>query len=101
MQGKKYLQNPDWETDGSTAIGGELKGKITSILIHDIERLDDRGNTSADLTPGTRPISHDFRNSPVIEELALAQHVRPSRMFGRFSETGPWGCGWRFRIRNR
>jgi len=63
-------------------IVGEAKedpvtGKITSIKIHDIERLEDREQEAAELLPKGTPISRDFWESPTLEELALAQNVQP------------------------
>ena len=52
-------------------------GKITSIKIHDIERLEDRENEAAELLPQGSPLPYDFWESPTIEELALAQNVQP------------------------
>lgn len=51
--------------------------KITSIKIHDIERLEDREDVAAELLPRGTPISSDFWQSPTLEELALSQDVRP------------------------
>ncbi len=63
-------------------IVGEAKedptsGKITSIIIHDIERLDDKENEATHLLPQGTPISHSFWESPTLEELAKAQNVQP------------------------
>lgn len=63
-------------------IAGEAKedpisGKITSIKIHDIERLEDRENEAADLLPQGTPISRDFWESPTLDELAASQNVKP------------------------
>lgn len=63
-------------------IVGEAKedpttGRIASIKIHDIERLEDREDTAADLLPQGTPISRDFWESPTLDELAHSQHVRP------------------------
>jgi hypothetical protein len=62
-------------------IVGEAKedpifGKIVSIKIHDIERLEDREDEAADLLPKGTPISSDFWESPTLEELAQAQNVQ-------------------------
>ncbi len=53
-----------------------LTGKIASIKIHDIERLEDREGESADLLPQGTAISRNFRESPTLDELAQAQNVR-------------------------
>jgi hypothetical protein len=63
-------------------IVGEAKedpatGKITSIKIHDIERLESKEDQSTDLLPKGTPISRDFWESPSLDELALAQNVSP------------------------
>lgn len=63
-------------------IVGEAKedpvtGKISSIKIHDIERLEDRESEAADLLPQGTPLSRDFWDSPTLDELAQAQNVRP------------------------
>jgi len=54
-----------------------MSGKITSIKIHDIERLEDREDEAVDLLPQGTPISRDFWESPTLEELALSQDVHP------------------------
>ena len=63
-------------------IVGEAKedpvtSKISSIKIHDIERLEDRENEFIELLPQGTPISRDFWESPSLEELAQAQYVKP------------------------
>ena len=63
-------------------IVGEAKedpvtGKITSIKIHDIERLEERENEAADLLPRGTPVEYGFWDSPTLEELAQAQQVEP------------------------
>jgi len=54
-----------------------LTGKVSSIKIHDIERLDDREGEAVDLLPQGTPISQDFWESPTLDELAQIQNVRP------------------------
>jgi hypothetical protein len=54
-----------------------LTGKIASIKIHDIERLEDREGEAADLLPQGTPISRSFWESPTLDELAQGQNVRP------------------------
>lgn len=54
-----------------------LTGRIASIKIHDIERLEDREGEAADLLPQGTPISRGFWESPTLDELAQAQNVRP------------------------
>jgi len=54
-----------------------VTGKIASINIHDIERLEDRENEAIDLLPLGTPVSRDFWESPTLEELALCQNVKP------------------------
>ena len=77
-------------------IVGEAKevpvtGKITSIKIHDIERLEDRENEATDLLPKGTPISRDFWQSPSLEELAFSQGVQPMAyvraLFGTWPDT--------------
>ena len=63
-------------------IVGEAKedavtAKITSINIHDVQRLEDREQESADLLPRGTPISRGFWESPSLDELALSQNVKP------------------------
>ncbi len=63
-------------------IVGEAKedpttGKITSIKIHDIERLENREDEAADLLPQGTPISRDFWESPTLDELAESQNFKP------------------------
>jgi hypothetical protein len=52
-------------------------GKITSIKMADIQRLEDREDTHAELLPVGTPLPTDFWTSPTIEELAQAQSVEP------------------------
>lgn len=54
-----------------------ISGKIASIKIHDIERLEDREDEAADLLPQGTPISRDFWESPTLDELAESQNVKP------------------------
>lgn len=54
-----------------------LTGKIASIKIHDIERLEEREGEAADLLPQGTPISRNFWESPTLDELAQAQNLRP------------------------
>lgn len=54
-----------------------VTGKIASIKIHNIERLEDREGDAADLLPQGTPISRDFWESPSLDELAQAQNVGP------------------------
>ena len=54
-----------------------ISGKITSIKIHDIERLEDRDDEATELLPQGTPISQDFWESPTLDELAQSQHVQP------------------------
>ena len=63
-------------------IVGEAKedpvtGKITSIRIHDIARLEDRADEATELLPQGTPIAHSFWDSPTLEELAQTQNVKP------------------------
>jgi len=54
-----------------------MSGKITSIKIHDIERLEDREDEAVELLPQGTPISRDFWESQTLEELAVSQNVQP------------------------
>ena len=54
-----------------------VSGKITSIKIHDIERLEGREDAAADLLPQGTPISQTFWESPTLDELAKSQNVQP------------------------
>lgn len=54
-----------------------LTGKIASIKIHDIERLEDREGAATYLLPQGTPISRDFWGSQTLDELAQAQNVGP------------------------
>ena len=51
--------------------------KITSIKIHDIQRLEDRQDETADLLPRGTPVSRTFWESLTLEQLAHAQDVHP------------------------
>lgn len=53
-----------------------LTGKVTSIRIHDIERLEDRDD-AVELLPQGTPVSRGFWESPTLDELAVAQSVSP------------------------
>lgn len=77
-------------------IVGEAKedpvtGKITSIKIHNIERLEDRESEATDLLPKGTPISSDFWQSPSLEELAFSQGVQSMAdvraLFGTWPDT--------------
>lgn len=52
-------------------------GKISTIVLHDIQRLEDREEEGKDLLPQGTPLPTDFWQSLSIEELAQAQGVRP------------------------
>jgi hypothetical protein len=54
-----------------------VTGKIASIKIHDIERMEDKEAEATELLPQGTPISRSFWESPSLEELALAQDVKP------------------------
>ena len=63
-------------------IVGEAKedpvtGRITSIKIHDIERLEGRESDAVDLLPQGTPILQNFWESPTLDELAHFQNVQP------------------------
>lgn len=52
-------------------------GKITSIKMADIQRLEDQEDAQEELLPVGTPLPTDFWTSPTIEELAHAQSVEP------------------------
>ena len=54
-----------------------ITNKITSIVLHDIQRLEDREQERTDLLPQGTPLPSDFWQSLSIEELAQAQGVQP------------------------
>ena len=54
-----------------------ISQRITTIKIHDIERLEDRQDEATDLLPKGTPISQTFWESPTLEELARSQNVQP------------------------
>lgn len=54
-----------------------VSGKIKSIQIHDIERLEESEDESVDLSPQGAMFSQNFWESPSLEELAKAQGVKP------------------------
>lgn len=54
-----------------------ISGKITSIKIHDIERLDDRQDEATELLPRGTPIASSFWESPTLDDLARSQSVKP------------------------
>lgn len=54
-----------------------LTGKISSIKIHDIERLEGMEGEADYLLPQGTPISRNFWESPSLDELAHSQNVKP------------------------
>jgi len=52
-------------------------GKISSIVLHDIQRLEDREQEGTDLLPQGTPLPAGFWQSLSIEELAQMQGVKP------------------------
>lgn len=63
-------------------IVGEAKedaftGRITSIKIHDIQRIEGCEDKAVDLLPQGTPISRNFWESPSLDELAFTQNVQP------------------------
>jgi hypothetical protein len=54
-----------------------LTGKISSIKIRDIERIEEKEDEAADLLPQGIPLSRSFWESPTLDELARAQEVKP------------------------
>lgn len=64
-------------------------GKIKSIQIHDIERLEESEDESVDLSPQGALFSQNFWESPSLEELAKAQGVKPIRDASEIIGTWP------------
>ena len=54
-----------------------VTGKISTIKIHDIERLEEMEYEATDLLPQGTPISRSFWESPTLDELAAMQNVKP------------------------
>lgn len=54
-----------------------LTGRIDCIRIHDIERLEDQEEKSMELLPQGTQIAYNFWESPTLEDLAVAQNVKP------------------------
>jgi len=54
-----------------------VSGRVASIKIHNIERLEDRENEDTDLLPKGTPVSQDFWESPTLDDLAQSQQVQP------------------------
>ncbi|MCC5876862.1 MAG: hypothetical protein JJU11_11640 [Candidatus Sumerlaeia bacterium] len=54
-----------------------LTGKISSIQIQDIQRLEEETDVGMDLLPQGSPVPEDFWNSPSLDELTTRQAVRP------------------------
>ena len=55
-----------------------VSGEITSITIHDIERLEGRDDETDDLLPQGTPVKQSFWESPTLDELAISQNVHPT-----------------------
>lgn len=66
-----------------------VSGKIKSIQIHDIERLEESEDESVDLPPQEALFSQDFWESPSLEELAKAQGVKPMKDASEIIGTWP------------
>lgn len=56
-----------------------ISGRIASIKIHGIERIEEQGNEPAEPLSQVRLTSRDFGNSPTLDELAAAQNIRPMK----------------------
>ena len=65
-----------------------ITGKITSIKIHDIQRLEEQEKNSQFLPQGT-PITSDFWHSSSLEELAVSQGVQPMSDVNKVLGTWP------------
>jgi len=63
-----------------------ITGRIASIKIHDIQRLEEKEDQQAELLPQGAPLPSDFWQSPTLEQLAEAQGIQPiqdiSALFG-------------------
>jgi hypothetical protein len=63
-----------------------ITGRVTSIKIHDIERIEEKEDVSRDLLPSGSPIPRSFWESPSLDELAAEQGVGPlmdiEKLFG-------------------
>jgi hypothetical protein len=66
-----------------------LTGKISSIKIRDIERLEDRESEDTNLLPTGTPVFGNFWESVTLDELAQAQHVSPLVDVGALFGTWP------------
>ena len=55
-----------------------VSGEITSIKIHDIERMEGHDDETIDLLPQGTPVLESFWESPTLDELARSQNVRPT-----------------------
>ena len=65
-----------------------MTGKITSIKIHDIQRLEEQEGESEEFFPQGTPITIDSWQSPSLEEMAVSQGVKP--MFDVEKIFGTW-----------
>jgi hypothetical protein len=63
-----------------------VTGKITSIQMHDIQRLENREQECRELLPQGVPLLTDFWQAPSLDDLAQAQGVQPmsdiTKLFG-------------------
>jgi len=66
-----------------------VSDKITSIKIHDIQKLDNREQDDVHLLPLGAPISYNFWDSPTLEELARQQNVKPMTDLRKILGTWP------------
>jgi hypothetical protein len=66
-----------------------MTGKISSIRIHDIERLEDHESEAVDLLPQGTPVSRGFWESQSFDELAFSRNVRPLTDVGALFGTWP------------
>lgn len=64
-------------------------GKIHSIILHDIERLEEKELEETELLPKGTPLPISFWQSPSIEELAQIQGVKPIDDFTMLFGTWP------------
>ncbi len=66
-----------------------ITGKIGSIKIHDIRRLEDHEDERIDLIPQGSPLPADFWRSPNLDELAETQGIQPVKNIQALMGTWP------------
>ncbi len=65
-----------------------LTGKLSSLKIRDIERLEERESEGMELLPQGTPIKQSFWDSPSMDELIESQNIKPvsdvAKIFGNW-----------------